>query len=902
MQLNLSGAQEPRSLLAKDHRQLGEQDVLLMPSAASRELERELRRYCAGEIEGRSFLVAGHRGSGKTTMVDAALLRLRRACEQGEVPRLAVPAYLHAPALLDGSRPGSMALRGAALSESVLKLALLALHRAVAGEFVRAYRHHVLAVADAARVAPGRAELAAQLEIEMTEAPGPARLREFWALAGALDSGVLFTRDIGERNGCPKDQGLRELVALTGIGHVYQRLAGELRETDLQHHGLETQRDSQTGFDSAKVELVRSALPLLAGTAVGTGAAVHGGPAGAAVGAAAFAFAVLGMRWTSTRSEKRSRRIDRTFVPDLSVQTLDRVVPALLERLRAAGIAPVFVIDELDKVDGLWDLMEPLIRDFKKVFAELALTCLIVDRAYHEQLLRSEREQPLGRSFSYYMHRLFVDYAPADVDAYLRRRLRVPAGAAVADGADAAEILRWALRHRGEFNALKLQRELAALPTNEGGVAIDAAELRSDRRWRAEVTFQLAIELQFANEQVAEWIEGGPLRRQAVVDALYYLPRCRAGEHRARTPAAGQQREVLDRGDFAAYLARRVDLQPVLGDEGGTRRAGARRCLSDDEIDFLYGRVEAMAAMLGWSAAGAPGGDGEEAGNPFERAWRDLLAKDAERVSAAALVEPSQALLDAALWGAESLLESGAQGERLWRDDDRANSRRKPREFDPLVTIADYGKEWRAAVQASGHPFDALVACGLLPTMPAWHAVERAIDRIEGAARSAPQNPTPALRRDLALVESFALMLGRHARLVRKALLGAVAIGVVGDPEQGSGANAAAAPAGWQAQLRSGIHRLSKCMSKFMNDGSGSPARKGRAPAVDDCLRECLHKLDKATSQRVLSLLDDRMWPEGLRDRRPNPEQLEHQLQQVVAALQRPPAHDGGPQRQNGGA
>jgi Flp pilus assembly CpaF family ATPase len=50
----------------------------LIESDAYRHLVHELRRYCSREIAGRSFLIAGHRGAGKTTLVSSALEALLR--------------------------------------------------------------------------------------------------------------------------------------------------------------------------------------------------------------------------------------------------------------------------------------------------------------------------------------------------------------------------------------------------------------------------------------------------------------------------------------------------------------------------------------------------------------------------------------------------------------------------------------------------------------------------------------------------------------------------------------------------------------------------------------------------------------------------------------------------------
>jgi hypothetical protein len=51
----------------------GQQVPLLIGSDGLRMLKQELRRYCDQKVSGRSFLIAGHRGSGKTTLVQGSI-------------------------------------------------------------------------------------------------------------------------------------------------------------------------------------------------------------------------------------------------------------------------------------------------------------------------------------------------------------------------------------------------------------------------------------------------------------------------------------------------------------------------------------------------------------------------------------------------------------------------------------------------------------------------------------------------------------------------------------------------------------------------------------------------------------------------------------------------------------
>jgi hypothetical protein len=234
--------------------------------------------------------------------------------------------------------------------------------------------------------------MAAQFQIELTEAPPPSRLREFWERAGVFQRGLLF------REPPTLQQGLRELVALTGITHVHQRVSGDLEYKDAQRMGRKMEVESAAGMDAKSSELFKAIASVGAGAAVGTaGIATGTTAAGLALGVLAALASTLFMRVSSKTSYRRDRDVDRTFIPDLSIKTLHRVIPALLDRLMDAGLAPVFIVDELDKVDNLADRIYPLIRNLKKLFAESSFTCLLVDRGFYENLLiREELEQRRG--------------------------------------------------------------------------------------------------------------------------------------------------------------------------------------------------------------------------------------------------------------------------------------------------------------------------------------------------------------------------------------------------------------------------------------------------------------------------------------------------------------------------
>ena len=407
----------------------------LARSQAGDLLEHEMKRYCDGLVRGRSFLIAGHRGSGKTTLIDRVVLDLQTASLREELRFKPLPVYLQGPLIFDNEDeakrpyeasvaiPGgtslmklslapntSAALSGAGgaaagktdsadddagLQNRVLLQVAQGLHQAVAKEYVERFHLH----ARRREGLPGAdelAELAARFQIELTEAPPASRLQEYWDRARLTKCGLLFDAD----NQRGPQQGLREMVVLVGVSHVYQRISGRLEEEDKQRTGQARSDETTSGVDAKWVELVKPLTVVAAGGVVGAAGAAAGSPVWAMVLGilTALATSVL-FKMTSTRTRQRERTRDHTFIPDLGIKTLHRVMPELFERLQAAGLAPVFIVDELDKIDNLYERLQGLLNNLKKLFAERAFTCLVADRGFYEELhWREEIERQGGGS------------------------------------------------------------------------------------------------------------------------------------------------------------------------------------------------------------------------------------------------------------------------------------------------------------------------------------------------------------------------------------------------------------------------------------------------------------------------------------------------------------------------
>jgi hypothetical protein len=595
-------------------------------SDAGRVLKLELMRYCRGEVHGRSFLVAGHRGAGKTMMVADALDKvLRQSRRPGEQLLRPLPIFLHGPSLFEAeavepARTDDVRRRarrqgasgdGPALEAQArvaLKQIILGLHRAVAKEFARAYRQRLV---EGPMILPSPlpredlAELAAQFEIELTEDPSAARLHEFWDMAGARQLGVLF--DFSPR----LDQGARELVAVNGMCNAHQRISGEISAQDKSARSEEAASETQSGLDLRGGELVKPLVSVLAGAAVAGGAAAGSHSLGmamlgglvAAIGSAAF------FKASTSTTRRAGRQVDTTFIPDLSLKTLDRILPTLIQRLRDAGLAPVLIVDELDKVPDLAERFIPMMDFMKKLVAENVFSCFVTDRSYLETLRMRAQGTAYGRASSYFTHSLLVTYRPADVDAYLDKLLEVDRTSTIAmpGSASAApdmsfpssppdvevdvvdlEVLKWVLRHRSRLHALGLAREIAALRGEAGTLYIAPGAVRTEYTYRIDVTFQVAIEFQLAQPHVQAWLRQRPGMSQTLLDALYYPTRewLKGGDKIA--PHAVRAR-------FHETLVSRMNLAEVTAAGAAVSVAGA---LSDDDKSFLLTMMEDVLSFL----------------------------------------------------------------------------------------------------------------------------------------------------------------------------------------------------------------------------------------------------------------------------------------------------------------
>jgi hypothetical protein len=406
-------------------------------------LQRQMYRYLRDELRGSSVLISGHRGAGKTRLVTGVVSALQRRLREEKCGKKLLLVELHGPALAgEGKRKPTVEppkkdaknsdeesanstgqqdsqklplISDYSPDERLLILIVIALHLGLVRDVTESFwRNPKLRSWDAC---DGKyAELAAEFARELDDFPTPARLREYWQRASVAESGVLFP-EVGPARG---GQGMRELLLISSSVEAYRRVSGSFTEHPKNATDPERQTASESSSQLNFKELLPTIIGLLSGGAVGGGAIAlnQKGWTAALLGLAALLGTAAALRYASRKPASHSLPVSQTWERDLTVRTLRRELPSLIERFIDAGIYPIFFIDELDKIRNL-KRFERTLQKIKVLFSENAFFCFATDREYYEEMLV---ETPPGRypkSATLFRQQLFVSFLPEDFHSYL---------------------------------------------------------------------------------------------------------------------------------------------------------------------------------------------------------------------------------------------------------------------------------------------------------------------------------------------------------------------------------------------------------------------------------------------------------------------------------------------------
>jgi hypothetical protein len=511
------------------------------------QLKRELTRYLGGEIPGRSFLIAGHRGTGKTSLVrravdDLADDLLHRSTRddpytpEGAGRRLPEGPFqrpllvkLHGPTMLQtgvevakpatSGKPGEATTTVEAGPHSALLQITVALYRSLIGEISTGFAAHARHYARE-NSQPGCLELAAQLAIELDRGTDPALLRQAWCAIGRLDGGVLWPASADEALQAHRmdDQGLRELAAIVTAGKAYLKCTGKLTEAQKRNSSLSRAAEAgiKASADSTRMVGLLSSL----GLGVAAGAAVqgagHDAPASFGIGVLTWLLGTLSLDWSARRTSKADSSYAQSFDADVSLPTLERDLPQIITRMRRAGLAPVFAIDELDKLREPESGTASLITQLKHIVTDLGFFCFLVDRNYFELIEQKLRLDPYGTEHTFFSDRILIRPDPANVIAYLADRL--DAQGDITNNGTAAAIATLELMYESRLNLTTLMRGLARLDAFE-----DAATIVNSQRRRVIAMIQMAINHALRGRDVQARAASDPTFAQLAIDTAYYV-------------------------------------------------------------------------------------------------------------------------------------------------------------------------------------------------------------------------------------------------------------------------------------------------------------------------------------------------------------------------------------------
>jgi hypothetical protein len=486
-------------------------------------LSSEMHRYARRQVEGRSCLIAGARGSGKTTLIQRAHQEAADL-EEHSGTRL-IRVRLHGPSLLENLPPpeddADKADKKALLYKHILKTVLINLYQTLAEELADAYQRQA-AVRGAEAL-----EMAAQLRITLDGAPSAATLRSFWERIGGLPRGVLMP---DAERGTPAyrdNQGVAEIVALATASEAYRRCTGKytVTKTDADAAGAKQELKGELSAKSSDIKqaLISAASGLgVAATAQSTGSA----PAlSMAIGAATALLSLGAFSLSASRSRETTTREEMTFLPNMTVSGLVHRMPLVLRRLRQAGIAPIFVVDELDKIkcsEPLTDLASYL----KFISADQAFFCFLTDRSYLVEMAAINRDRTDAVQRTIFTDLMFVTYQTRDLHAFLETVI-TPAGAAPGSS-DAeelihdAEALRYVMIHKSKMLPFDLVRVIREFKSEDDWLTLPLKSPRTSRVHQFHLALQLAIEYVLSSPLVAERVERDVVFAQTMYDALYY--------------------------------------------------------------------------------------------------------------------------------------------------------------------------------------------------------------------------------------------------------------------------------------------------------------------------------------------------------------------------------------------
>lgn len=307
----------------------------------------------------------------------------------------------------------------------------VALYRTVIREFLRSIRERIhdreVRVGANYRVRDDY-ELLAQFSQHIEDHIEPLQLRDYWRRFGFLSPVGIDTALFRRTPLVPTHQGIEEINLLVTVNELFIRAVGTFERWKESNDSTSSSSGNQSQEAKAANEL-STWKPLLTGLFSGSVVGVGAGAVSAQAWSPAVLFssvlAAIGFGWLSTlvpswtrsRSFTQKEKINKNY----SRETLHREIPRVVEALFQAGLCPIFIIDELDKVSGLMQRVDSLLSELKQFFQEDGFFCFLTNRQYFDELSQRAAARPFDLASTFFTNRLFMETGPANVRAFVRR-------------------------------------------------------------------------------------------------------------------------------------------------------------------------------------------------------------------------------------------------------------------------------------------------------------------------------------------------------------------------------------------------------------------------------------------------------------------------------------------------
>jgi hypothetical protein len=608
MPIYLKKAVEPGSPLARTL------PVILAQNDVSRRLQRIVCDYATGSVKGRSFLISGHRGAGKTTLVQKVVHDSANFLDSQSFRPLLI--VLAGPSLLPPDNPKSAPDPKPAVdakaavdaepkadprppaaleTQTVLEQITLNLYRGMARHFADCLEAYVEKAGPDIRAKFRVFEWATAFRLVLDGPVELAEMRSFWSELRALETGILF------RNGATRTgQGTREIAALWSCLRGYLSLAAS-EFSEKADAKLTASTTSEAGVKTGDKGLISALVGAGGGSAAGAVLSTFAGPVTAVLGGLATAIGGgLIFNYSASRKRETTGGLSTNLTIQRNLQSLGRELPELIRRCRDAGLAPVFLVDELDKVDRLECRIEFLVRNAKFFVTEQALFFFLTDRGYFEYLEVKTRDHAYTREHTFFSDRLFVSYTPENWRTYLKELMvSVGLGDEKTKEEQQIELLSFVVLCRARMHAIDLRRSLSAVTESTqivGRIDLDATVRASTiaamegQGIKSEVLMQVAVEVTLAEDvDLVSRCQLEPWLLQVVYDALYYL-----SDHWRDQP---RTEIAMNKDAFAIFLKERS--QSLASDALSTGTLSTAAGIeADRDIDLLFRKMQRVLFWL----------------------------------------------------------------------------------------------------------------------------------------------------------------------------------------------------------------------------------------------------------------------------------------------------------------